>query len=455
MFTGGQHSTNIGHIRNIRRLCALLACALLASLAGPAAFATEASASAHSKLAAFPSTTVKFVGYGDGFGTGMGQWGAFGYAALDHKSYKWILTHYYGGTTFSASDNLVSSDPTISVDLTANGGHPVVVTSQSAFSFGGYSFTGGQAVRAVLSSGRWTLSEAEGCSATTWVPVASNLVNPVAEPSSLLASASESQVLVACEHNGTDLAVRGTIEAYAALSGAVTLNYLPIEEYVRSVLVGEVPWSWGLFGGSSGSPQSHPWGFQALEAQAVAARSYVAAELAAGGWKSYATVCDAGCQSYAGMANENTILDAATADTTGQIVGQTNKTTHEFTPTFAQYSASTGGYTSGASFPVVVDAGDSVCIKSGYFTCNPCHEWNASLSVSLMDKDFKLAGKLATVEVMRRNGVGALGGRVEAVELLSTTGAKLQVSIYKLEALLEANNPYGCVSDWYGVTNGS
>jgi len=70
----------------------------------------------------------------------MSQWGAFGYAALDHESFQWILAHYYPGTTLSYSDSLVSTDPMVSVDLNENDGDPVVVTSQSAFSFGGSSF---------------------------------------------------------------------------------------------------------------------------------------------------------------------------------------------------------------------------------------------------------------------------------------------------------------------------
>ena len=153
-----------------------------------------------------------------------------------------------------------------------NDGDPVVVTSESAFSFGGIRFPGGQAVRAVESQGTWTLSEAPGCSSTAWVPVASGLVDPVAVPSSLQASATLSQVLTICEHDGVDLPVRGTVEAYDVPGGAVTLSILPLEEYVRSVISAEVSWSWGLFGGRTRAPQGHEWGFQALEAQAVATR---------------------------------------------------------------------------------------------------------------------------------------------------------------------------------------
>ena len=457
------HSTNIAHIRNIKRCSAVLVCVSLGVPAGPLLLTGSAAATARSSLAPFPAPNVDFVGLGNGSGLGMGQWGAFGYAALGHAPYRWILAHYYGGTTLSPGDNLVSKDPRISVDLNENDGDPVVVTSGSAFSFGGHSFLGGQAVRAVLSSGRWTLSDAAGCSSTKWARVASNLVNPVAVPSSVQPSATLNEVLTVCEGNGVDLAVRGTVEAYGSPRGAVTLSILPVEEYVRSVISAEVSWSWGLFGGSDGSPQGRPWGFQALEAQAVATRSYVAAELASGGWAPYATACDSYCQSYPGMANESPILNAAATDTAGQILEQPGTPGAPGapvtpgapgTPVFAEYFASSGGYTVSGRFPSVVDRGDVVCIKSGYYTCNPCHKWWAAVPVRSVEKTFPSVGRLAAVEVTQRNGLGSLGGRVESVEIVGTTGAKVSVSSYALGSLLAGNNPHYCVSDWYGVTNG-
>ena len=148
----------------------------LASSPGPVVLAPGAAATGRSPVAPYPASRVDFVGFGDGFGVGMSQWGAFGYAALDHRTYHWILAHYYGGTALSFSDNVASGDPMVSVELNENDGDPVVVTSESAFSFGGIRFPGGQAVRAVESQGTWTLSEATGCSSTAWVPVASGLV---------------------------------------------------------------------------------------------------------------------------------------------------------------------------------------------------------------------------------------------------------------------------------------
>jgi hypothetical protein len=58
------------------------------------------------------------------------------------------------------------------------------------------------------------------------------------------------------------------------------------------------------------------------------------------------------------------------------------------------------------------------------------------------------------VEVTQRNGLGALGGRVETIEIVGTSGAKLSVPSYELEPLLARANPDHCASDWFGVVNG-
>jgi hypothetical protein len=466
------HTINMALIGNIGRSAAAAAYVLLGLLAGPVVLAPGAAATSRPSMAPFPASNVDIVGFGNGSGLGMGQWGAFGYAALGHRSYQWILGHYYGGTALSSSANLVSTNPTISVDLNENDGDPVVVTSDSAFSFGGIFFPGGRAVRAVESQGTWTLSDAPECSSKQWAPVASDVVNPIAVPSSVQPSATLSQVLTICEHDGVDLPVRGTVEAYDSPAGAVTLSILPIEEYLRSVVSAEVSWSWGLFGGRTGSLQGHPWGFQALEAQAVAARSYAAAEIASGGWAAYATSCDSYCQSYPGMADESPMLNAAVRDTAGEILEEpetsgtpsTSGTPGSLvvpatpgipeTPVFTEYSASSGGYTASGEFPGVVDDGDAVCIKSHFYTCNPCHRWLAKVPVSAVEKVFPSIGKLAEVDVTERNGVGQFGGRVVTVEIVGTTGTKVSASSSALGALISANNPEYCASDWYAVTNG-
>ena len=116
---------------------------------------------------------------------------------------------------------------------------------------------------------------------------------------------------------------------------------------------GESPSSWASLGGAG--PQGMDWGFQELEAQAIAVRSYVLAGL--GGYGGYADTCDLTCQTYRGTAYETPASIAAANDTAGQVMimpgGQIATT---------EYSSSTGGYTSSANqespFTAVPDDGD-------------------------------------------------------------------------------------------------
>ena len=132
---------------------------------------------------------------------------------------------------------------------------------------------------------------------------------------------------------------------------------------------GESPSSWASLGGAG--PQNMNWGFQELEAQAVAVRSYVLADL--GGYGGYADTCDLSCQTYRGTQYETATSEAAANDTVGQVMvmpdGRVATT---------EYSASTGGFTSSAAsgqspFTAVPDDGDAVA-------GNPNHHWTTSVS---------------------------------------------------------------------------
>ena len=77
------------------------------------------------------------------------------------------------------------------------------------------------------------------------------------------------------------------------------------------------------------------WGFQELEAQAVAVRSYVLANL--GGYGGYADTCDLTCQTYRGTEYETAASIAAANDTAGQVMIMPNGNVAT-----TEYSASTG-----------------------------------------------------------------------------------------------------------------
>ncbi len=235
-----------------------------------------------SPASAYPSASVSFEGHGYGHGHGMGQWGALGYA-LSGTSYHSILDHYYGGTApagLSASQQATQ----VRVAITENDGNTVIVTSGSAFTVSGASLPvdAGQAVlMSPVGNGRWNVSVGPGC-AGPWptAPTRSGVSNPTAVPKvnpGLGDPSTASQALQLCQGGG-NLTVRGSLEALYNSNGAArTVNTLPLEQYVSGVVPNESPAGWGALGGAG--PQGQPRGFQELEAQAVAVRSYVMAGL--------------------------------------------------------------------------------------------------------------------------------------------------------------------------------
>ena len=120
---------------------------------------------------------------------------------------------------------------------------------------------------------------------------------------------------------------RGLIELRVSPFGTVRpINWIELETYLRGVVPAEL------------GPEVWPQ-LQALQAQAVAARTYV--------WRNRGQFADEGfdlcatprCQVYEGAAAEHPLSDRAIAATKGEILE------HEGTPIVALYTATCGGHT--------------------------------------------------------------------------------------------------------------
>ena len=366
---------------------------------------------------AYPTPNVTLQVHGFGGGAGMGQWGALGYA-LQGLSYTQILEHYYGtlgagGTTTVGTPAGWNDSVPVNVALTenANGGNAdVIVTSNSPFTAAGVAVPAGGAARLARTSGNvWNVyTSAAGCGANgNWgSAVETGVTAPVdvpgTEPFPNDGNLSN-EVLTLCYVGGT-LSVRGDIQATLNSLGAPrALNVLPLGQYIADVTPAESPASWGTVGAAGA--QGEAQGFQELEAQAVAARSYLMANRGAGGYFG-ADICDTtACQNYPGITSENPLTDMATVATAGQAV----LSVPFGVPLLTQYSSSTGGYTAGGTFAAVADDGDSVCVAGA---CNPYHSYTVSIPVSAIMSQLPQIGTLISVEVTQRNGLGDFGGRV-------------------------------------------
>jgi len=388
-------------------------CAVAGSSAALAGV-TLASAVPSASASAYPAGSVVLEGHGYGHGHGMGQWGALGYA-LSGTGYRAIVAHYYSGSSLAGLSTGQEATK-VRVALTENDGNTVIVTSGSAFTVASsaspVAVGAGQAVMMTQASGAWNLRVGPTCAGPwTQPPARTDVSDPTAVPGSnpgLGDPGTGSRALQLCQGGG-NVTVRGSIEAVDNSNGeARTVNIVPLEQYVSGVVPNESPAGWGTLGAPG--PQGQPRGFQELEAQAVAARSYVMAGL--GSYGGYADTCDLDCQTYRGTGNESALTDLAVADTTGEVM--------EFpggAVAATQYSASTGGYTAPGAFPAVADAGDAVCVPGA---CNPNHTWTTSVPVSSIDATWPALGTLVSLDITGRDGFGEWGGRVTAITLVGT-----------------------------------
>ncbi|MCL4448607.1 MAG: SpoIID/LytB domain-containing protein [Actinobacteria bacterium] len=381
-----------------------------------------------------PNNSVTFTGHGWGDGVGMGQWGALGYALAGY-SYTQILSHFYGGTTLSKT-----SVTQIRVAITQDNGAPIDVTSSAPFTVAGISYPADMAAKMLLTStGQWDIFQAAQCGSTSWTTLltipASQASKVVAVPSDTATNAPISNLLKLClPSSSTTLTLRGTIEGVNVDGSSHAVNIVPLQSYLQGVVPAEMPSGWANLG--SYGPQNQALGFQALEAQAVAARSYAVSTMGSYG---YADICDtSACQDYLGATAETALSNLAVADTASQVLISSNGSV---ATTF--YSASTGGYTAGGPFPAVIDTGDSVCTLNA---CNPNHTWEVSIPVSTVQSAYPNIGTLESIQVTKRNNLGDFGGRVLWLNIVgststtTTTGASFAYAI-------------GLKSNWFEITD--
>jgi stage II sporulation protein D len=123
-----------------------------------------------------------------------------------------------------------------------------------------------------------------------------------------------------------DVPVRGILEVRSSGSGLVVINEVPLEEYVVGVLAAEIPSTWAS---------------AALEAQAVASRTYALHQVRAHRGRLYHVEADTQSQVYAGAESPPSLREAV-RDTRCQVL------THAGRPILAAFHSASGGRTASA-----------------------------------------------------------------------------------------------------------
>ncbi|MGA9874987.1 MAG: SpoIID/LytB domain-containing protein [Solirubrobacteraceae bacterium] len=176
---------------------------------------------------------------------------------------------------------------------------------------------------------------------------------------------------------------------------------VPLETYVRGVVAAEMPSSWPL---------------AALEAQAVASRTY-AITADAGGTK-FDVYSDDRSQMYLGKAAETSRSNSAVAATAGQIV------TYGGQPAITYFFASSGGHTEDVqnSFPGAAAEPWLVGVSDPYDE-GPLHRWTVTMSFASAAARLNglVDGALDGIEVLQRGS----SPRIVSADVLGSKGNTL------------------------------
>ena len=407
------------------KMRSVLVAGLLACASVPTALVSDSVANA--------GVTVTIDGHGWGHGVGLSQYGALGYAVNYGWSAAQILDHYYGGTVAATASNDL-----LSVRLTLlDGSQTAVVHDKAALVIGGFAPAPDQPptwrslVARPTSSGHyrvWGRTDANVCPNAAldlndpingWVVVIPDqstaaVFAPQVDTS---ASADPSDLVGVCEPGTYRIRhYRGSIGAVNSSGGSArTVNQVPVEQYLRSVVGGEVSPGWASVGQGKGA--------QALQAQAVAARSYGLAE----NKETYAKTCDTtNCQVYRGaayrfgyagafVAQEFAETDAAVSATAG-VVRRYGSQSGAIA--YTMFSSSSGGFTAKNSlgFTPVADEGDA-------YAGNGAHSWSVAIDSSVIQSAWPAIGTYSSIVVDTRDGNGEWGGRVLTMTLKGSAGS--------------------------------
>ena len=346
-------------------------------------------------LAAPAQASVSWLikGHGFGHGVGVSQYGAYGYAKHG-KGYRFILAHYYTGTTIGTLQG------------------PRIVRVLLEIASGDVGFRGAtSACGKALDPQRGYEAHRNG----SRVKLRSSGGKPLADCGRKLRAAGNDRIAI----SGLG-AYRGALEVVPTESDPGSLNVvnaLALEQYVKGVIPNESPPSW---------PQAE------LRTQAVESRSFaLTGDVGGNGFDLYN---DTRSQVYGGLSTETSSTNAAAAATRGQVVLYRGKVAETF------FSACSGGQTEsvqnvffGPPVPYLVGVPDP------YDYYCPLHNWTLRFSGPEISSRLGayLDGRLKKVVVTKRG----VSPRIVTAKLYGTSGVT-KANGEQLEAAL------GTYSTW-------
>lgn len=329
---------------------------------------------------------VTITGHGYGHGHGMSQYGAEG-AARRGLGAGQIVRFYYPGTTMGRAGGYVS------VLITADTDDNTVVLPRPGLTLRNV-VTGVSWRLPDNGADRWMLRAGQDGRSQIWFRRGTwQLAKVLANDAMFHAGGLPVSLVLP---GGGVVAYRSQLWSRRTAEGSrdrLTLNIVRLDSYLRGVVPREIPASW--------SPA-------AVQAQAIAARTYAAYERAHPLSDAY-QICDTtSCQVYGGYSAEHPASNEAIRATSGLVLLYGGR------PAFTQFSASSGGWTSAGSMPYLKAQPDPYDDWPG----NAVHTWRVRVDDGVIERAFPRIGNLRAIRVTARDGNGDWGGRIRTMELV-------------------------------------
>jgi stage II sporulation protein D len=340
-------------------------------------------------------TALIVTGHGWGHGVGMSQWGAYGYA-VHGWTYKRILSHYYPDTKIGKE-----REPRVRV-LLSQGANVVTIGCATPMRV-----TDGRRLTRKLDAGNY------GIGPKLSLPVKRRGIGLSFGRLAVFGCARAPLTFDGRPYHGT-LVVRSDGRHVSVV------NALSLDTYLRGVVPSESP--------------SH-WPLAALEAQAVASRSYAVSELRPNAF--YDLLPTTSDQVYGGVRAERPRSDNAVYKTLGQVVTWDGEVARTY------YSSSSGGRTEAVqdAWPGSVPVPYLVSVRDPYDTFSPHHDWGPlELSAGMLAKRLGLGSSVESARIERDDG-----WRAESVDFRLASGEVVTRSGVRVERAL------GLRSNWFSI----
>ncbi|UQN05132.1 SpoIID/LytB domain-containing protein [Deinococcus sp. QL22] len=194
-------------------------------------------------------------------------------------------------------------------------------------------------------------------------------------------------------------AYRGGVFLRTERGGVQAINVVNVEDYLRGVVASEMPSSWPA---------------AALAAQAVIARTYVAARVNPA--LPFDTCATESCQVYTGIASEKPATDAAIAATAGQVVAYAGKAASTY------FSSDSGGFTASSAEVWGKDVPYLTAKADPFSAGSPRARWRIEVPLSKVQEVAGRYGvRVGILQAVTVNGFSA-SGRPQQISFTGASG---------------------------------